>query len=260
MFDFTGTESNPGFENGFDMGGTMNGMSADFGMTDTVDMGLGGAHNVSFGCTGDASFDSLIDEVDKFNAETRQLTELARQEIAANDIGSSVDSSSYGGYTYDTGDAHLDNLLNEVQQCTAEYGALADQARMELGPGKYLSIDDAINQGGSQGLADFIQQRLDWMDHATPEQLRQFEHQIDWQHEVDVARTHEHEVLQEYGDLLKQFAKHQTKEQFDAEKAGYHQVNPWSPYRLYTGDPDIFEKDGELYRLIPGTGGTMERL
>jgi len=60
--------------------------------------------------------------------------------------------------------------------------------------------------------------------------------------------------------LAKQFIKHQTKEQFDAEKAGYHQVNPWSPYRLYTGDPNIFEKDGELYRLIPGTGGTMERI
>ena len=162
------------------------------------------------------------------------------------------------GYTYNTGDGHLDGLLNELHQDLTEYNALADQARMELGHGKYLSVEDAMNKGGRQGLADFIQQELDWMDHATPEQLRQFEHQSAWRHEMEMLRLHEKELLHEQGELEQRFIKHQTKEQFEAEKDGYQQVNPWDMYRGYTGDPNIFEKDSELYRLTPG--GTMVRL
>lgn len=229
--------------------------------TPSVDLHLtDGSHSISFGRTGDASFDDLMDRVDQFNAETRQLTELARQEIAARNSAQVTQPTASNTYTYNTGDAHLDDLLNRAYKGMAECRTLAEQARAELGPGKYLSIDDAINHGGSQGLTDFIQQRLDWMEHAMPEQLRQYEHQVNWQHEVEMLRLHENDILHEQGDLMTQFIKHQTKEQFDAEKAGYHQVNPWSPYRLYTGDPNIFEKDGELYRLIPGTGGTMERI
>ena len=255
MFDFDTMPS----------GSPLDDVGADTGMdceaAPGVDMHLStGSHSVSFGRTGDVSFDDLMDRVDQFNAETRQLTELARQEIAAKTSAQMTTPIASSTYTYNTGDAQLDNLLNEAYREMSEYRTQTDQVRMELGPGKYLSIDDAINQGGSQGLTDYIQQRLDWMERATPEQLRQYEHQVNWQHEVEMARLHEHEVLQEQGDLMEQFIKHQTKEQFDAERAGYHQVNPWSPYRLYTGDPNIFEKDGELYRLIPGTGGTMERI
>lgn len=236
------------------------GMDCGCEMPVDVDSQSGGAPGIFFGRTGDASFDDLMDRVDQFNVETRQLTELARQEAAVENSEQDVSPAASSTYVYNTGDTQLDNLLNDTYREIAESRTLADQARTDLGPGKYLSIDDAINQGGSQGLSDFIQQRLDWMEHATPEQLRQYEHQINWQREVETARLHEHEAMQERRDLIEQFIKHQTKEQFDAEKAGYRQVNPWSPYQFYTGDPDIFEKDGELYRLIPGTGGTMERL
>lgn len=253
---------------GFDMDNSAfddSGLNADMGCNDGMPVGgdfhMDGSHSIAFGRTGDASFDSLMDEVDNFNTETRQLTELARAEVAANAAGKTLfPSEASCEYTYNTGDSHLDGLLNEVQQGTAEYRALADQARMTLGPGKYLSIDDAINQGGRQGLSDFIQQRLDWMEHATPEQLQQYERQGYWQHEISMARAHEHDLLQEQGDLVGQFIKHQTKEQFDVEKAGYHQVNPWDTYRGYTGDPNIFEKDGEIYRLIPNSGGLMKRI
>lgn len=255
MFDLDAMQSASALDDiGFNVG-------AGCEATPSVDLHLtDGSHSISFGRTGDASFDDLMDRVDQFNAETRQLTELARQEVAAKTAVHDASSAASSTYTYNTGDPHLDNLLNDAYREMSEYRTLADQARMELGPGKYLSIDDAINQGGSQGLSDFIQQRLDWMEHATPEQLRQYEHQVNWQHEVEMLRLHENDILHGQSDLAKQFIKHQTKEQFDAEKAGYHQVNPWSPYRLYTGDPNIFEKDGELYRLIPGTGGTMERI
>lgn len=49
------------------------GMSCNEGMSVGVDSHMGGTHGIAFGRTGDASFDSLMDEVDKFNTETRQL-------------------------------------------------------------------------------------------------------------------------------------------------------------------------------------------
>lgn len=204
---------------------------------------------VAFGGTGDPSFDSLMDRVDQFNAETRQLTEMARMEAAANCSTPMVPPIESGGFEYHTGDSHLDNLLAEAQQGLTEYRALADQARMQLGSGQYLSIDDAIEHGGSQGLSDFLQQRLDWMDHATPEQLRQFEHQVNWEHETEMARAHQHDLLEERSDLAERFIKHQTEAQFQMEKDGYHQVNPWGPYQGQQGDPNLFEKDGHLFKL-----------
>lgn len=42
-----------------------------------------------------------------------------------------------------------------------------------------------------------------------------------------------------------------TVDQFRAEQAGYNQVFPHNPYAGgYTGDPNIFEKNGDFYRLI----------
>lgn len=211
--------------------------------------------NVSFGGTGDASFDSLMNEVDQFITETNHLTDQARAEIAARK--SPMESS---GYVYNTGDVGLDNLLNKTQQELSEYNNFVNQVRMELGPGKYLSIDDAINQAGSNGLLGYIQQRLEWMENATPEQLKQYSHQMNWRHEIEIARAHERNLLQDRGDLLDQFVKHQTKDQFNAEKAGYRQINPWDSYRGYTGDPNLFEKDGVIYRLMPNSSGNMVRL
>ncbi len=218
--------------------------------TDTMSHAPGfHASPVAFGSTGDPSFDSLMDRVDQLNAETRQFAELARMETATDLSSTMAPSAGSGGFACNTGDTDLNSLLNRANQAMGEFSTLADQARMGLGPGQYLSIDDAIAQGGSQGLSDFLQQRLDWMDHATPEQLRQFEHQVNWGHETEIARAHEHDLLREQGDLAERFIKHQTEDQFQMEKEGYHQVNPWEPYQGQQGDPNLFEKDGHFFKL-----------
>lgn len=245
-------------------GSPLDDVGMDVGMdnaaTPNVDTHLSGcSHSVSFGRTGDASFDDLMDRVDQFNTETRQLTELARQEIAAKTSAQVSTPVASSAYTYNTGDAQLDNLLNEAYREMLEYRTLTNQVRMELGPGKYLSIDDAINQGGSQGLTDYIQQRLDWMEHATPEQLRQYEHQVNWQHEVEMARLHEHEVLQENGETERAFISDMTPEQYrTVERFGLEKVDVTglSPRVTtdFTDGKDLYKVnfDGSAYKIVDG--------
>ena len=161
---------------------------------------------------------------------------------------------------FHTGDSDLDRLLSEAQQARLDSGYLASLPGLEPGNGAYLSIDDALQRGGSQGLSDFIQQRLDWMEHASPDDLRQYAHQVDWEHESEMARLHMGELQHEQGELAERFIKHQTEEQFNAEKQGYHQVYPSYISDNWDKDHNLFEKDGELFRLIPGTGGEMESI
>ena len=220
------------------------------------------AYTISFGRTGDVSFDKLMDDVEQFNAECRELAEKARIEAGGNHDRPAHSNVTSGGYTYNTGDTHLDNLLNETYRTMSEYNAMLDMARAQIGPDRYLSFDDAIQRGGSKGLHDYIQQLRGWMDQASPDEIRQWVHENNMRHEQERARLHEQEILHEHSELERQFIKNQTDEQFKAEKDGYRQVFPDNKYayRLPQGDPNIFEKDGEYYRLIPGTGGRMERL
>lgn len=152
-----------------------------------------------------------------------------------------------------SGDPGLDALLEEASRLRHECSDLA----MEAG-GSAGALDRGLERMDAerQALDSYIDNRLQWLDNATPEQVRRHQHECETELELALARNHEQELVRERADLEEQFIKNQTESQFQAEKAGYRQVHPWSMYRGYTGDPNLFEKDGELYRLDSSGGLT----
>ena len=69
----------------------------------------------SFGRLGSSSFDSLMDEVNQFNAECRELTAQGKAEIAANGpFDGTLSTPSAQPSPFHTGDGELDGILNDA--------------------------------------------------------------------------------------------------------------------------------------------------
>lgn len=152
-----------------------------------------------------------------------------------------------------SGDPGLDALLEEASQLRHECSDLAMEASGTTG-----ALDRGLQRMDAerQALDSYIDNRLQWLDNATPEQVRRYQHECETELEQAMAQHHEQELVRERAELEERFLKHQTESQFQTEKAGYRQVHPWSIYYGYTGDPNLFEKDGELYRLDSSGGLT----
>lgn len=122
-----------------------------------------------------------------------------------------------------------------------------------------LSLENHIAQG-LQAVDGFradiqagIQSGLDGLERMSET------HPDNWQsmaqHNLEMEKMSSND-MQHISDLQKdmhdqkaQFDAHMNQDQWNAIQNGYHQVNPYDTYQGYTGDPNIFERDGFLYRL-----------
>lgn len=152
-------------------------------------------------------------------------------------LGSDDHSISFGR----SGDADLDRLLDE-----------ADQLRRDIHTDFQTAggIDGAFERTTAH-YSDFRQSienmKSDIMN-MDDDQLRRFANHQAGEARLFEAESHVKEVESDIHDFEMQRAAHQTEAQYRMEQDGYHQLHPYTHVGPH-GDPNLFEKDGELFKL-----------
>jgi len=133
----------------------------------------------------------------------------------------------------------IDGLRHDIHELHAQY-----VREMEGKPDRYTVMRENFERD-----FDAYSRRVMEM---TPEELHREESRIQNDLERIEANAHHRKVEQQYYDNLERQTLDLGPAEYDAMKAGYQQVFPKSSYSLYSGDPDLYTKDGHDYKMIDG--------